>query len=250
MTFDTDGTVAVISINRPDVKNAVDKETAAQLAAAFRRLENDKSLLVGVLTGTNETFCSGADLKAISSGNFNRLEDEGDGPMGPSRMQLYKPMIAAVAGYAVAGGMELACLCDMRVVEADAIFGVFCRRWGVPLIDGGTVRVTRMIGMSRALDLVLTGRPVDANEAFAIGLANRIVPKGQSKAAAITLAKEIAAFPQECMLADRQSVYHQHNLSLEDAIKNEFKGGKPIAQNKLQAGVKRFIDKEYKMKDD
>lgn len=241
-----DGSIAIIAINRPTHKNAVDRLTADQLANAFRAFEADSSLTAAVLTGMGSTFCAGADLKAIGDGNFNRLEDDGDGPMGPSRMILSKPVIAAVAGYAVAGGLELACLCDLRVMEEDATFGVFCRRWGVPLIDGGTVRLPRMIGLSRALDLILTGRPVDAQEAYNIGLANRIVPKGQSLQSAVELAKLISSFPQECMLADRRSAFQQFDLSFEEALENEFRAGKPIAQHKLDEGIRRFLSKEYK----
>lgn len=242
--YEVQGSIAVITINRLSHKNAVDRATAQQLADAFRSFEEDSSLTAAVLTGVGGTFCAGADLKAISEGNYNRLEDDGDGPMGPSRMQFSKPVIAAIAGHAVAGGLELACLCDLRVMEENAIMGVFCRRWGVPLIDGGTVRLPRLIGTSRALDLVLTGRAVDAAEAQQMGLANRVVPVGQSLAAAIRLAEDISAFPQACMLADRRSVYEQHDLSFEEALQNEFKGGKPIAQHMLQEGIARFLQRK------
>lgn len=241
-----DGSIAIIAINRLSHKNAVDRETAEQLANAFRAFEADPALTAAVLTGMGGTFCSGADLKAIGGGNFNRLEDTGDGPMGPSRMVLSKPVIAAVAGHAVAGGLELACLCDMRVMEEDAIFGVFCRRWGVPLIDGGTVRLPRLIGLSRALDLILTGRAVDAKEALQFGLANRVVPKGKSIQEAVQLAKLISSFPQECMLSDRRSAYEQEDMSFAIAMENEFKAGKPIAKHKLDEGIQRFLNKEYK----
>jgi enoyl-CoA hydratase len=241
------GCVTTIVINRPHVKNAVDFECAARLEEAFRAFEDDENARVAVLYG-GETFCSGADLKAIGSGTFNRLEDYGPGPMGPSRMEISKPVVAAVSGFAVAGGLELALLCDMRVMEEDATFGVFCRRFGVPLIDGGTVRLPRLIGLSRAMDMILTGRPVDAEEALQIGLANRVVPKGQSRQAAEELARQIGSFPQECMLADRHSAYRQHDMSVQDALKQEFKGGKPIAQNKLMDGISRFLNKEYKEK--
>lgn len=240
------GYVTTIILNRPLVKNAVDFECAQRLEEAFRNFAEDENARVAVLYGGNETFCAGADLKAIGGGKFNRLEDDGAGPMGPSRMEISKPVIAAISGFAVAGGLELALLCDMRVVEEDAIFGVFCRRFGVPLIDGGTVRLPRLIGLSRAMDLILTGRPVDATEALQMGLANRVVPKGQSRQAAEELARLIGAFPQECMLADRLSAYRQHDLSVQDALRLEFKGGKPIAQNKLQDGISRFLSKEYK----
>ncbi|HEY4223254.1 MAG TPA: crotonase/enoyl-CoA hydratase family protein, partial [Myxococcota bacterium] len=197
------GTVWTVILSRPGVKNAVDRATAAALADAFRAFDADADARVAVLFGDGGTFCAGADLKSFASGQSNRVEASGDGPMGPSRMQLDKPVIAAIAGYAVAGGLELATWCDLRVVEEDAILGVFCRRFGVPLIDGGTVRLPRLIGQSRALDLILTGRPVDASEALAIGLANRVVKKGEARAAAESLAAEIAKFPQLCMRADR-----------------------------------------------
>lgn len=245
--FESKDNIAVISINRPSHKNAVDRDTAQLLADAFRRFENDDKLHVAVLRGTGGTFCAGADLKAIYGGKFNRLEDDGDAPMGPSRMRFSKPVIAAISGHAVAGGLELACLCDLRVMEEDAVLGVFCRRFGVPLIDGGTVRLPRMIGLSRALDLILTGRPVLSTEALSIGLVNRVVPTGQSMTAALQLAREIASFPRECMLADRESVYEQSHLSVEDALKQEFQRAKPIAQGLLEKdGLRRFVSKEYK----
>jgi enoyl-CoA hydratase len=243
--IEKNGFVTTIILNRPHVKNAVDFECAERLAEAFREFESDENARVAVLFG-GESFCAGADLKAIGSGTFNRLEDHGDAPLGPSRMELSKPMIAAVAGHAVAGGMELALLCDMRVMEEDAIFGVFCRRWGVPLIDGGSVRLPRLIGLSRAMDLILTGRAVESAEALQMGLANRVVSKGQARQAAEDLARQIGAFPQECMLADRQSAYRQHHLSVPEALKQEFRGGKPIAQNKLLDGINKFLSKEYK----
>ena len=239
------GFVRTIIINRPERKNAIDSECADLLAKAFRDFDGDESVRVGVLYGVG-SFCSGADLKQIGMGQGNRLSDTGDAPLGPSRYQLSKPMIAAVSGHAVAGGLELALLCDLRVVEENAIFGVFCRRWGVPLIDGGTVRLPRLIGLSRAMDLILTGREVRSTEALAIGLANRVVPDGTGRSAAEKLAHELAAFPQECMLADRKSAYQQHNLPIADALKNEFAGGKPIAMDKIAAGVARFNSKAYK----
>ena len=243
--IEKNGYVTTIILNRPIVKNAIDFECAEQLSVAFREFDEDENARVGVLYG-GETFCAGADLKAIGSGNFNRLEDHGDAPLGPSRMELSKPMIAAVSGFAVAGGMELALLCDMRVMEEDAIFGVFCRRWGVPLIDGGTVRLPRLIGLSRAMDLILTGRAVDSTEALQIGLANRVVPKGQARSAAEELARLIGSFPQDCLLADRKSAYRQHNMTVQEGLRQEFKGGKPIAQDKLLDGIHRFLKKEYK----
>lgn len=216
------GFVTTIVLARPEVRNAVDRTTAAALADAFRAFEADASARVAVLYGDGGTFCAGADLGAFSRGDSNVLAPEGDGPMGPSRMLLSKPVIAAVAGHAVAGGLELALLCDMRVVEEDAIFGVFCRRFGVPLIDGGTVRLPRLIGLSRALDLILTGRAVDAQEALSIGLANRVVPRGLARPAAEELAAEIARFPQATMRGDRQSAYESFALTLDEAIANEF----------------------------
>jgi enoyl-CoA hydratase len=245
--------IAVITINRPEVKNAIDRSTATQLAARFREFEQDKEALVSVLCGNQgddpnqgSSFCTGADLKAIYRNDYNRLEDEGEAPLGPSRFQVSKPVIAAISGYAVAGGLELACLCDLRVMEEDAVLGVFCRRWGVPLIDGGTVRLPRLIGLSRAMDLILTGRAVDAKEAHAIGLANRVVPKGKSLEEAIKLASLIASFPQDCMLADRKSAYEQHHLSVPAALKQEFAGGKPIALHQLKEGVAKFNSRTRK----
>jgi enoyl-CoA hydratase len=220
----TDGVTTVI-LDRPQRRNAVDRATAEALADAFRAFDADASARVAVLYGDHGTFCAGADLKAIAEGGPNRIAPDGDGPMGPSRMLLSKPVIAAIAGHAVAGGLELALWCDLRVVEEDAVLGVFCRRWGVPLIDGGTVRLPRMIGLSRALDLILTGRAVAADEALAIGLANRVVPRGQSRAAAEALAREIAAFPQECMRNDRRSAWEQDGLALDAALAREFELG-------------------------
>jgi enoyl-CoA hydratase len=217
--------VFTIIIDNPQVKNAVDGKTAQELADAFREFENDERAEVAVLWGTNGTFCSGANLKAILNGERNRIEESGDGPMGPTRMILSKPVIAAVAGYAVAGGLELAIWCDLRVVEKSAIFGVFCRRFGVPLIDGGTVRLPRLIGLSRALDMILTGRPVDAQEALEFGLANKVVEDGTSKEEAEKLALNIAQFPKTCMRNDRLSAHSQFGLSITDALKKEFHYG-------------------------
>jgi enoyl-CoA hydratase len=219
------GPVTTIILHRPERKNAVDGETAWALADAFRAFEADVDARVAVLFGEGGTFCAGADLKAMATDKRNRLEPDGDGPMGPSRMHFTKPVIAAISGFAVAGGLELALLCDLRVAEEDAVLGVFCRRWGVPLIDGGTVRLPRVVGMSRALDLILTGRAVDAKEAHAMGLVNRIVPKGEARAAAEALAAEIAALPQTCMLSDRESAYASCDLSHEDAMRREFELG-------------------------
>ena len=233
--------VTTVILSRPDVRNAVDRATAEALAEAFRSFDADDEAKVGVLFGDHGNFCAGADLKAIAEGDrINRMELSGDGPMGPSRMVLSKPVIAAMAGYAVAGGLELALWCDLRVVEEDAVMGVFCRRWGVPLIDGGTVRMPRLIGMSRALDLILTGRPVNAKEALDMGLANRIVTKGQARVEAEKLAHEIAAFPEVCMRGDRMSVYEQWEHSLEEAMANEFRHGRKSLASGAVEGAKRF----------
>lgn len=239
------GLVTTITINRPEVRNAVDRPTAEELAEAFRSFEADPEARVAVLTGAGGCFCAGADLKAIAEGRANRLEEDGDGPMGPTRMWLDKPVIAAVAGYAVAGGLELALWCDMRVVERDAIFGVFCRRWGVPLIDGGTIRLARLIGQSQALDMILTGRPVEAEEALRMGLANRIVGPDTSRQEAEALAEEISRFPRECLLSDRRSVYEQWGLSIQEALKNEFRLGMTTIQSgETLEGADRFAEGE------
>jgi enoyl-CoA hydratase len=247
------GPVTTVILSRPDVRNAVDRPTAEALARAFLQFERDEEALVGVFAGDHGTFCAGADLKAVSQGpgggnrttapgtglDFDRLA--ADGPMGPSRMVLSKPVIGAIAGYAVAGGLELALWCDMRVVEEDAQLGVFCRRWGVPLIDGGTVRLPRLIGHSRAMDLILTGRPVGADEALAMGLANRVVPKGEARAEAERLAADIARFPQLCLKHDRLSAYEQWDLPYDQAIANEFEHGrKVLASGETFKGAARF----------
>ncbi len=235
------GPVTTVIINRPEVRNAVDNETAEGLAEAFRQFEADAEQKVAVLWGAGGSFCAGADLKAVASGErLKRYKLDGEGPMGPSRLALTKPVIAAVAGYAVAGGLELAIWCDLRVVEEDATFGVYCRRWGVPLIDGGTVRLPRLIGQSRALDMILTGRPVEAQEALAFGLANRVVAKGTSRAAAEALAGEIARFPEMCMRLDRASVYRQWDLPFEHAMRAEFAAGREAVLAEGQAGAQRF----------
>jgi enoyl-CoA hydratase len=217
--------ITTIILDRPERRNAVDRDTAQALADAFRAFDADGDARVAVFYGDHGTFCAGADLKAIAEGRANRVEPSGDGPMGPTRMLLDKPVIAAIAGHAVAGGLELALFCDLRVVEEDAVLGVFCRRWGVPLIDGGTVRLPRLIGLSRALDLILTGRAVDAKEALAIGLANRVVAKGTARAEAEALARSIAAFPQRCMRNDRRSAYEQFDRSFEEALHRELELG-------------------------
>jgi enoyl-CoA hydratase len=234
--IERDGAVLTVLLDRPEVRNAVDRATAEALAQAFRDFDADDSLRVGVLAGVGETFCAGADLKAFADGAPNRLEPEGDGPMGPTRMLLSKPVIAAINGYAVAGGLELALWCDLRVMDDDAVVGVFCRRWGIPLIDGGTVRLPRLIGLSRALDLILTGRPVNAQEALAMGLANRVVPKGTARQAA----HELAQLPQVCLHSDRLSAYEQADLPFEAALANEFQHGLRALQADAAEGAQRF----------
>ena len=234
------GPVTTVVIDRPAVRNAVDRDTAEALHAAFVAFEADPDARVAVLAGAGGTFCAGADLKAIAQGRPNRVAPDGPGPMGPTRLDLDKPVIAAVSGHAVAGGLELALWCDLRVMEQDAVFGVFCRRWGVPLIDGGTVRLPRLIGQSRALDLILTGRPVGAEEALAIGLANRLVPPGQALVAAQALAREIAAFPQVCLRADRRSAREQWGLAEVAALSNEGRHGARALQAEAQDGARRF----------
>ncbi len=236
------GPVTTVILSRPDVRNAVDRTTAEALVSAFREFNADPEALAGVLHGEHGTFCAGADLKAIASGNANRTEPDGDGPMGPSRMLLDKPVVAAISGYAVAGGLELALWCDLRVMEEDAVLGVFCRRWGIPLIDGGTVRLPRLIGLSRALDLILTGRPVDAKEALGIGLVNRVVAKGTSREAAEKLARELAAFPQTCLRGDRRSAYEQFDLTFDEAMVNEFRHGLNALREETSGGAKRFAE--------
>ena len=236
----SEGPVRIIGIDRPDRRNAVDRATADALADAFRRFDADDSVSVAVLYGEGGTFCAGADLKAISDGDPNRVAPDGDGPMGPTRMTLSKPVIAAISGHAVAGGLELALWADLRVVDDDAVFGVFCRRWGVPLIDGGTVRLPRLIGESRAMDLVLTGRAVPADEALSIGLANRVVPSGTALPAAIALATEIAGFPQTCVRQDRLSVLEQDGLDMDAAIANELRHGMVSLATDTLAGASRF----------
>ena len=234
----------VVTLNRPGVRNAVDGPTADALAAAFRDFDADPALSVAILTGAGGHFCAGADLKAVAGGEpaaANRLSPDGDGPMGPSRMALSKPVIAAVSGYCVAGGLELALWCDLRVADESAVFGVFCRRFGVPLIDGGTVRLPRAIGMSRALDLILTGRPVDAAEALHIGLANRVVKKEELLATAEALALQIAAFPQACLRGDRKSACEQWGMEETAALQNEFRHGMATLQSgETLAGATRF----------
>lgn len=234
------GPVTTVVLSRPEARNAVDGPTADALAEAFRKFDADPEAAVAVLYGDGGTFCAGADLKAIGTDRGNRSAPEGDGPMGPTRMRLSKPVIAAVAGHAVAGGLELALWCDIRVAEEDTVFGVFCRRWGVPLIDGGTVRLPRLIGTSRAMDMVLTGRPVHAPEAYDMGLANRVVPAGSARDAAEELAAHIAGFPQTCLRQDRLSVLGQHGLSEDEAMAGEFRHGEISLAAGAGEGAARF----------
>jgi enoyl-CoA hydratase len=233
------GRVTTVILDRPTAKNAVDRDTAQALADAFRAFDADDNASVGVLWGDHGTFCAGADLKALAAGKPNRIASHGDGPMGPSRMLLSKPVIAAIAGHAVAGGLELALWCDLRVAESDATLGVFCRRFGVPLIDGGTIRLPRLIGLSRALDLILTGRAVSAEEALAIGLVNRVVPPGESRTAAERLAQELCDLPQAAMRADRMSAYLQHDLDLDSALQKELELGSRALTEAVE-GATRF----------
>ena len=238
---DVDGDVLVVTIDRPEVRNAVDGPAAAALADAFRSFAADDGLSVAILTGASGTFCAGADLKAITDGRGNRVTNGGDGPMGPTRMLLPKPVVAAVEGFAVAGGLELALWCDLRVAANDAVFGVYCRRWGVPLIDGGTIRLPRLIGHSNALDLILTGRGVSGDEAKRMGLANRLTEPGGALAGALQLAKELAELPQLCMRSDRLSSYEQWALPVDGALARETELGlEVIRSGETQAGAARF----------
>jgi len=237
------GGVCVITLARPERRNAVDGPMGVELRQAFERFEADPRARVAILTGQGEHFCAGADLKSVGDPQRRAALDgsgAGPGPMGPTRMMLSKPLIAAIEGYAVAGGLELALLADMRVAAHSAVLGVFCRRWGVPLIDGGTVRLPRIVGMGRALDLIMTGRPVKADEALAMGLVNRVVPQGQALEASLELAQQILSFPQECMLADRRSAYEQWNLELAEALRNEGRIGTPMVLAEGVHGASRF----------
>ena len=236
------GHVFVVTINRMEARNAVNGATARALLEAFKTFEARGDLKVAVLTGVGGTFCAGADLKAIGSPQANHIEPTGtsEGPMGPSRLQLDKPVIAAVSGHAVAGGLELACWCDLRVADTTAVFGVFCRRWGVPLVDGGTVRLPRLIGQGRAMDLILTGRPVEAQEAFEMGLANRLVTDTDALTAAVALAEEIAEFPEMCMRTDCRSAIAQWSLDINEALIQEGAGGYDVATTEAVRGATRF----------
>jgi enoyl-CoA hydratase/carnithine racemase len=242
--FDPDPPIVVVTIDRPDVANAIDRPTAEALAAAFRRFEDDRSLAVAVLTGADGKFCAGADLKAMrepGAPRASRVEPDGDGPVGPTRMLLSKPVIAAVEGHAVAGGLELAAWCDLRVAAEDAVFGVYCRRWGIPLMDGGTIRLARLIGHSHALDLILTGRGVSGDEALRMGIANRLVPPGQALADATALARDIASRPQAALRSDRLSSYEQWSRSLEEALAAEYRHGvSTLETGELFGGLDRY----------
>jgi enoyl-CoA hydratase len=248
--YEADGPVVTVTIDRPDVANAVDRPTAEELADAFRRFDADEPLAVAVLTGANGKFCAGADLKAMrepGAPRASRVEPDGDGPVGPTRMLLKKPVIAAVEGHAVAGGLELAVWCDLRVAAEDAVFGVYCRRWGIPLMDGGTIRLARLVGHSHALDLILTGRGVSGEEALRMGLANRLVPAGQALPAAVSLAQEIASWPQAALRSDRLSSYEQWSLSLDDALANEYRHGLTTVQTgELFAGLDRYASGSWR----
>jgi enoyl-CoA hydratase len=251
--FEADGAVARVTLDRPEVANAIDRPTAAALAEAFRRFDADASLRVAVLAGANGTFCAGADLKAMrepGAPRATRLARDGDGPVGPTRLLLGKPVIAAVEGHAVAGGLELALWCDLRVAAEDAVFGVYCRRWGIPLMDGGTVRLARLVGHSHALDLILTGRGVSGDEARRIGLANRLVAKGEALAAALVLARELAALPQGALRSDRLSSYEQWSLGVGAALENEYDHGlRALAGGELRDGLERYASGRWRSGD-
>jgi enoyl-CoA hydratase len=248
--YDIDGTVAVVTIDRPEVANAVDRPTAEALADAFRRFDADDDQCVAVLTGASGTFCAGADLKAMQepeAPRASRVQPDGDGPVGPTRMLLGKPVIAAVEGHAVAGGLELAAWCDLRVAAEDAVLGVYCRRWGIPLMDGGTIRLARLCGHSHALDLILTGRGVHGAEAQRMGLANRLAPPGQALAAALELAREIASKPQAAMRSDRLSSYEQWSLPLDAALAREYEHGMATLQTgELFSGLDSYASGEWR----
>ena len=234
--------ILIVTLKRPEVRNAIDRPTAEALARTFRAFDADETLSVAVLTGAGGTFCSGADLASIADNErMPRVAEDGDAPLGVSRLLLSKPVIAAVKGHAVAGGLELALWCDLRVAAEDAIFGVYCRRWGVPLVDGGTIRLPRLIGQSHALDLILTGRGVSGQEALSMGLANRLVPRGQTLEAALALASDLARFPQNCLRSDRLSTYEQESLPTEEALRNETRRGMEVlASGETRQGAARF----------
>ncbi len=245
MTLRTEqrGAILVVTLDRPERRNAVDAATAAALAATFRAFDADPSLSVAILTGAGGTFCAGADLKAIAEGELDRVRPDGDGPMGPTRMRLGKPVIAAIEGHAVAGGLELALWCDLRVASETAVLGVFCRRFGVPLVDLGTVRLAQVVGLGRAMDLLLTGRPVGADEAAAMGLVNRVVPGGEALRASVELASQLAALPQTCLRNDRLSMLESLDLDARSAMENELRRGlRTLASGETAAGAGRFRD--------
>jgi len=248
--YETDGRVAIVTLDRPDVANAIDRPTADELVDALRRFDADDALAVAVLTGANGTFCAGADLKAMredGAPRASRVAPDGDGPVGPTRMLLGKPVIAAVEGHAVAGGLELAAWCDLRIAAEDAVFGVFCRRWGIPLMDGGTIRLTRLLGHSHALDLILTGRGVSGEEALRMGMANRIVAPGKALDAAVALAHELAALPQAALRSDRLSSYEQWPLPLDEALLVEYRHGMATLETgELFAGLDDYASGEWR----
>src|SRR6476661_4097416 len=250
VNYETDGPVAVVTIDRPDVANAVDRPTAEALAGAFSRFDEAEDASVAVLTGANGTFCAGADLKAMQepgAPRASRVEPDGDGPVGPTRMLLGKPVIAAVEGHAVAGGLELAAWCDLRVAAEDAVFGVYCRRWGIPLMDGGTIRLARLLGHSHALDLILTGRGVHGEEALRMGLANRLVPPGRALPEAIALARDIARWPQAALRSDRLSSYEQWSLGLAEALAGEYRHGMATLETgELFSGLDRYAAGDWR----
>jgi enoyl-CoA hydratase len=249
--FERDGQVAVVTIDRVEVANAIDAPTARSLAEAFRRFDDDDRAHVAVLTGAGGTFCAGADLKAMRAGDpgrITRLEPEGDGPVGPTRMLLSKPVIAAVEGHAVAGGLELAAWCDLRVASRDAVFGVYCRRWGIPLMDGGTIRLARLLGHSHALDLILTGRGVSGEEALRMGLVNRLAGPGEALAAALQLAREIASKPQSALRSDRLSSYEQFSMTLPEALANEYRHGmRTLATGEMMGGLDAYASGAWRV---
>jgi enoyl-CoA hydratase len=250
--YEADAPIVVITIDRPDVANAIDRPTAEALADAFRRFDADPSLSVAVLTGADGKFCAGADLKAMreDASRVTRVAPDGDGPVGPTRMLLEKPVSAAVEGHAVAGGLEIAAWCDLRVAAEDAVFGVFCRRWGIPLMDGGTIRLARLLGHSHALDLILTGRGVCGEEALRMGIANRIVPRGQALPEAVNLAREIAARPQAALRSDRLCSYEQWSQSLDEALAGEYRRGVAAVQSgEIIGGLERYASGRWRSGD-
>ena len=248
--YETDGAVAIVTLDRPEVANAIDRPTAEELVAAFRRFEADDALSVAVLTGAGGKFCAGADLQAMreeGAPRASRVAPDGDGPVGPTRMLLRKPVIAAVEGHAVAGGLELAAWCDLRVAAEDAVFGVYCRRWGIPLMDGGTIRLARLLGHSHALDLILTGRGVSGEEAMRMGLANRLVPSGEALASALELAGDLASRPQAALRSDRLSSYEQWSMSLDEALMNEYEHGMATLQTgELFGGLEDYASGDWR----